>query len=248
MTAAKRVPYALASLAENPFQFAVAVFYTLWILYAAFDNILTHFSIVHTKDDAAFLAGFTAFMVSAYLYRVRNSSRYVEFLVRLAGSELTRRQVESLALRLPNYRAHAKAIERIGNRRTMQHFDAMIRIAQLEKNPPPKKTLSFRQIAYGIELGLVHQYEHLPQSEVRAPFASYRDQYDATFLGKEATSEAWADFMLRTYDGLSLEVKTQAESKTEFSFMERVEKHIGFWTVFLAIAAIVISVLTTVIG
>jgi hypothetical protein len=52
--------------------------------------------------------------------------------------------------------------------------------------------------------------------------------------------------MLTVYDDLPPEVKVQAESKTEFSFMDRVEKHIGFWTLLSAIVAIVIGVLTTV--
>lgn len=238
VSAAKKVPYALASLAENPFTLAAAIFYALLILYGVFDYLLTSFDVTHTVVDAMASEGVTLFLVSVVLVRVRNSPGYVEFLAQNAGSSASTMSHESLAGRLPYYRSHAKAIERIGNKVTMGHFDPIIRMAQLVRKAPPNKTLSFRQIAYGIELDLVGQYRRLPRPEGQAPFKLYYDRYKEAFREERITAEKWANFMLAVYEDLPPEVKAQAESKTEFSFMERVEKHLGFFTLLSAIIAI----------
>lgn len=237
--AAGRLPYALTSLGENPFTLAVSVFYALLFLSVAIDSLLSSLGAVYGTLDPLFTAVLILLIISLLLLRVRNSSGYVEYLARLAGASA--RHSESLVGRLPSFRAHAKAIERIGNRSTMNHFDAMIRVAQQAKGVAPDKTLSYRQIAYGIELGMVREHQRLPLSEAGAPFISYRDRYDDAFHGKQIRPGKWADFLIAIYENQSPEVKARAEAKTEFSFMERVEKHIGFWTILLAIIAIVLG-------
>lgn len=245
--AAGRLPYALASLGENPFSLAITVFYALWFLAAAFDKLLSALGAVYNSTvDPLFMAGFTLFLISAPIIRARNSSGYVEYLARLAGAKA--RQSESLVGRLPHFRAHNRAIERIGNRSTMDHFDAIVRLAQQEKGVAPDKTLSYRQIAYGIELGLVGVHQRLPLSQAGAPFKSYRDRYNDAFHEKQVRPGGWADFLITIYESQSPEVKAIAEAKTEFSFMERVEKHIGFWTILLTVIAIVLGVVVPILG
>jgi hypothetical protein len=235
--AVRKLPYALAMLGENPFTLAVSVFYALLLLTVAFDILLSALGEVYRTEDPLVLAGLILFLISLLIMRARNSSRYVEYLAQLVGAKA--RQNESLVGRLPHFRAHTRAIERIGNRSTMDNFDAIVRVAQQAKGVAPGKTLSYRQIAYGIELGLVGEHQRLPLSQAGAPFMSYRDQYHDAFHGKQVRPGGWADFLITSYESQSPEVKGRAEAKTEFTFMDSVERHIGFWTLLSATVALV---------
>lgn len=224
-----RFLYALASMRESPGTLVGAAIYAI-LIPAWISGFIAGISGTVIPIEIQLSIGIVVLVLSSFIgAQLRNQPGYVEFLATWTTLRRGFLRRQSMRDSLPGLRWHFKSIARIANRMTLGNFDAIVKADQLARKETPKSPLTYDQITYGIELGIVCRSQNLPESRFQEPVTEYKNEYVRRFQGQNPTSRNWASFLVDYFEGLPKEVKTIAASRKSPSFYGQLYPHIRFW-------------------